>query len=70
MSDVLTREEFVEHLRRLEMKLEDYVAREYPSRDELLEFIRFELSLRVLVAELKELSDVELAELINSTPVP
>lgn len=69
MSDALTREEFTEHFRRLEAKLERFVARENPSRDELLDFIRLELTLRVLVTEMHDLSGDELAAMINATPI-
>lgn len=69
MNAVLTREEFIEHVKRLEAKLERFIARENPSRDELLDFIRTELTLRVLVTELHDLDGDELAAMINATPI-
>lgn len=63
----MTREEFICHMRRFEERTERFAARN-PSRDELLEFIRFQLSARIMVAEL-DMTGRDLARLIEATPI-
>jgi hypothetical protein len=65
---MMTPQEFCDHVRRLEEKLERFVARENPSRAELLEWIRSEFSARVMVTELNVSGD-EVAEIVTSTPL-
>lgn len=68
MSDVLTREEFIRHLRYLEEAIDRGTAMTF-TRDELLQWVRNEITARIMAVEMN-ISGTELTELINSTPIP